>query len=69
MTVPTVLEYEITQCFTLLSTGKQEKKSDTINFFSPSRIRFFRKVPEKQKINFYDLSLYKMLTQSQKKYN
>ena len=28
------------------------KKSDTIKKFAPPRIRFFKKVPEKQKINF-----------------
>jgi len=31
---------------------KSHRVTQTINFFSPSRIRFFKKVPEKQKINF-----------------
>jgi len=45
--------YEITQCFTLLSTGKQEKNlTQFLKIHTPSRIRFFKKVPEKQKINF-----------------
>ena len=44
--------YAITQSFTLLSTEKQEKKSDTIKKIAPPRNRFFKKVPEKQKINF-----------------
>jgi len=45
--------YEITQCFTLLSTGKQEKKSDTIkNFFAPSH-SFFQKSARETENQFF----------------
>jgi len=36
----------------------KKKKSDTIKKIAPPRIRFFKKVPEKQKINFFWPYLY-----------
>jgi len=41
--------HSVSHCYLL---GNKKKKSETIKKNSPPLIRFFKKVPEKQKINF-----------------
>jgi len=41
--------HSLSHCYLLRN---KKKKSDTIKKIAPPRIRFFKKVPEKQKLNF-----------------